>query len=243
MTDQRNGTNYYEILEVAVDASQAEIHRAYQQAKATYSQDNPALYSMFSPEEARELSRMIEEAYSVLCNQSLRKTYDETLMRKSNSGASAAPAQQSMSAAASASVSQPVPSQEVSSGRLPDGSEFVVRKRESSKPNLPPGMGRTAFGTYKVDAAFDAEIAAETEFDGGTLQKVRTYKSLTLDQLSEATRISRTYLAAVEANDYKNLPAAVFVRGFVVQMSRVLGLDDQKVANAYMKKFKAGGGK
>lgn len=61
--------------------------------------------------------------------------------------------------------------------------------------------------------------------------------------MSEATRISRTYLMAVEGNDYKSLPAAVFVRGFVVQMARVLGLDENKVASSYMKMFKAGGGK
>ena len=65
------GTNYYEILEVAIDAPPHEIHRAYQRAKTTYSSENPALYSMSSPEEARELLRLIEEAYTVLGNPSL----------------------------------------------------------------------------------------------------------------------------------------------------------------------------
>src|SRR5690349_7758654 len=79
--NQVDATNYYEILEVQQDAAQHEIHKAYQKAKTTYSQDNPALYSMFSQEEARELLRMIEEAYSVLGNQTMRKTYDESLSR------------------------------------------------------------------------------------------------------------------------------------------------------------------
>lgn len=270
MSDQRVGTNYYEVLEVAADATQAEIHKAYQRAKATYSQDNPALYGMFSQDEARELMRLIEEAYAVLGNQALRKTYDGTLLGKSASNVAAhvnapipgavarsvesqhkalpdlgSPAATSSAAASptnppASSASTPAV---VSEGRLPDGSEFVVRKRESPKPNLPPGMGRTPFSTYKIDDTFEAEIAAATEFDGALLLKIRTYKNLNLEKMSEATRISRTYLSAVESSDFKNLPAAVFVRGFVVQMARVLGLEEQKVASAYMKHFKAGGGK
>ena len=78
---QTSGTNYYEILEVSPEAPSHEIHRAYQRARETYSQDNPALYSMFSAEEARELLRMIEEAFAVLSNASLRRSYDESLNR------------------------------------------------------------------------------------------------------------------------------------------------------------------
>ena len=63
---QREPTNYYEILEVTPDAAATEIHKAYQRARQTYSQDNPALYSMFSPDEARELLRLIDEAYNCL---------------------------------------------------------------------------------------------------------------------------------------------------------------------------------
>ena len=74
-------TNYYEVLEVAEDAPPHEVHKAYQRAKSTYSSDNPALYSMFSPEEARELLRLIEEAYMVLGNLGLRKSYNEARAR------------------------------------------------------------------------------------------------------------------------------------------------------------------
>ena len=93
---QREQTNYYEILEIAPDAMATEIHKAYQRARQTYSADNPALYSMFSPDEARELLRLIDEAYNVLGNQATRKTYDETLsMPKGARGTSLAPELQS----------------------------------------------------------------------------------------------------------------------------------------------------
>lgn len=71
--------NYYEILEITPAAHEHEIHEAYQRAKATYSVDSPALYTMFTPQEAQALNRLIEEAYSVLGNQRLRLAYDSKL--------------------------------------------------------------------------------------------------------------------------------------------------------------------
>ena len=79
MFASRDGMTLYEVLEVPPEAPQTEIHRAYQRAKSIYSADNPALYSMFSREEARELMQLIEEAYAVLGNPALRKSYDDSV--------------------------------------------------------------------------------------------------------------------------------------------------------------------
>ncbi|MBK9040786.1 MAG: DnaJ domain-containing protein [Bdellovibrionales bacterium] len=73
---------YYEILEVASDATQQQIHAAYHRARNTYSPESPALYSMFTREEARDLMSLIEEAFSTLSNQTKRKDYDKQLIRQ-----------------------------------------------------------------------------------------------------------------------------------------------------------------
>jgi hypothetical protein len=245
-------TNYYEILEVSADAPSHEIHRAYQRARETYSQDNPALYSMFSAEEARELLRMIEEAFAVLSNTSLRRSYDESMSR--GEGAPVLEPQASVPSPAVAAAHSPAPSAAQLKSEhqaLPDfaspadspSEAFSVRKREPAKTELAPGMSKTPVSTYKVDSAFEAEIQAATEFDGMLLQRIRVYKNISLERMSESTRISRPYLTALETNDYKSLPAAVFVRGFVTQVARNLGIDENKAATTYMKRFKAGGGK
>src|SRR3954469_8458629 len=67
---------YYELLEIKPDASQEEILKAYNRARATYGHNSPALYSLFNREEAQELLRLIDEAYAVLSNQFKRKQYD-----------------------------------------------------------------------------------------------------------------------------------------------------------------------
>lgn len=247
MSVYRANTNYYEILEVPTNAPQNEVHKAYQRAKATYSQDNPALYSMFSKDEARELVQMIEEAYAVLGNRASRRAYDQSLQ----AGTSFAPPAPHTfdSSATSASA---VPGSQMAHANLPD---LPLHESPKKKDTNPPssgkpvanaksganeGMGRTPLSTYKIDESIESEIRDCTEFNGAFLHKVRTYKNVNIERLSESTRISRTYLLAVESDDYSALPAPVFVRGFVVQFARHLGLDETKVAAGYMKLFKAG---
>jgi len=75
-------SSYYEILEIDPSASGREVHMAYMRAKETYSPESPALYTMFTPDEARQLLKMIDEAFSVLSNQMKRQEYDLTLARK-----------------------------------------------------------------------------------------------------------------------------------------------------------------
>src|SRR4051812_42886990 len=75
-----NRYNYYEILELSSNAAQHEVTTAYQRARTTYSGDNPAIYTIFSENEARELLTLIEEAYSVLGNKTLRSIYDQRLL-------------------------------------------------------------------------------------------------------------------------------------------------------------------
>ena len=242
MASHRTGTNYYEILEVSNDAPQNEIHRAYQKAKQTYSQDNPALYSMFSKEEARELIVMIEEAYGVLGNQGVRKAYDDGLAShhssapedlKTASSMRDIPEQAALSHAALPDFSPPVADQDL------DEVKPVVPVRETATASSVSGQGRTSLSSYKVDDAFEAEIAAREDWDGSFIQRVRTYKNISMEKLSDATRVSRSYLSAIETSDYASLPAPVFVRGFVVQTARILGLNDAKVASSFMKILKA----
>jgi len=69
---------YYEILEVNPTATAKEIQRAYEHAKETFHADSLAVYSLFSEEEVKEIQSSIEEAYRVLMDESLRRSYDQS---------------------------------------------------------------------------------------------------------------------------------------------------------------------
>src|SRR5258708_36447154 len=79
MSDRYEGQTYYELLEVTPQAGSSEIYNAYQRARSTYSPTSPALYSMFTPQEAQELMSLIEEAYQTLSHQARRREYDQKL--------------------------------------------------------------------------------------------------------------------------------------------------------------------
>ena len=236
--------SYYEILEVDPEAPQHVIHEAYQRAKQTYSSDSPALYSMFTPEEAKELLKVIEEAFSVLGNQSLRSTYDEKLRLKKDWEAPLPESTEAFSidqaplSENSWGEGQPSIEQNTSQPEGPSWDNNKGNENFTPPPTNPQFDGKTSLSTYLIDDSFEAEIREQTHFNGPLLQRIREYKNIPLGQMSDSTRISRSYLESIETNDFENLPAPVFVRGFVIQIAKILDLNEQVVAASYMKLFK-----
>ena len=67
----------------------------------------------------------------------------------------------------------------------------------------------------------------------------RLVSGLTLDQVSVETKVRPNLLAAIEKEDWSKLPAPVFVRGFVLQVARLLRMDDpEQLATAYVAKMR-----
>jgi hypothetical protein len=61
-------------------------------------------------------------------------------------------------------------------------------------------------------------------YDGRFLRGVREHRGMTLEGVSDATKISVRYLKAIEENAYDSLPASTFVRGYIREFARVLTL-------------------
>lgn len=232
MSDRYEGQTYYELLEITPQAGPAEIYNAYQRAKSTYSPSSPAIYTMFTAQEAKELMALIEEAYQTLSHQARRKEYDTKI---------------GLVKPAPIVASIPTPAPMVTS--TVSSSKEATKKSEdqwvgpvkviSRIQEVPAGFARTKFSVYEVNAATEREIENLEICDGGFLQKIRLYKGVSLEQISEESRVAKATLVALEANDLEALPVAVFTRGFVVQMARVLQLNERKIADAYMKFFRS----
>lgn len=60
---------------------------------------------------------------------------------------------------------------------------------------------------------------------GELLQKARLQKNLSIEDISLRTKITRNYLTAIEANDFKALPPATFTKGFLRNYATNLELD------------------
>src|SRR5262245_64416721 len=76
---------------------------------------------------------------------------------------------------------------------------------------------------------------------GGQLRAERERRGAGLEQVSEATKIRTTYLEALEAHDWKALPADVFTRGYVRTYAQYLGLDQEHLLKVYARERRIAG--
>jgi DnaJ-class molecular chaperone len=71
--------NFYEILEISIDASPFKINRAYKNALEVYGKESLLTYALFSDKERVDIIRRIEDAYNTLSNKTKRAAYDASL--------------------------------------------------------------------------------------------------------------------------------------------------------------------
>jgi len=97
------------------------------------------------------------------------------------------------------------------------------------------------FEPERVNAIRELEALEEEdgEFDGARLRRSRLRTGIELEEISGVTKINPTYLRFIEEDRYADLPAPVYVRGFVRAYADCVGLDSTRVAASYMKKFEA----
>lgn len=226
MTENKH--NYYEILDLKPTATQHDILVAYQKAKFTYSFSNLEIMRVFTESELHAFRNLIEEAYSVLKDPGYRSTYEKKLQKNSDD-----PSLMSFETIKSET-------QDFQTVTIPEHvsnkNKAVIEKIE--KPVIEPSISVQSFETDILDEAFENEITNQNEWSGDFLRKVREYKKISFENLQEKTKVNPWYLKALETMDPKNLPAPVFVRGYVAQMARELGLKEKEVTESYMKLYK-----
>jgi len=75
--------------------------------------------------------------------------------------------------------------------------------------------------------------ASELASFGEELRREREIRGISLKEISDATKISKRFLEALERNDHPTLPAPVFTRGFVREYARYVGLNAEDMVNRY----------
>jgi len=93
-------------------------------------------------------------------------------------------------------------------------------------------------GAYPLE--LQEEIQNQTEWSGEFIRKLRNARQISIEEIANITKISRTNLNAIESEDFKKLPAAVFARGFVMQIARLLKLNPETqnaMISSYMTRY------
>ena len=82
------------------------------------------------------------------------------------------------------------------------------------------------------------ELTPDTQFTGAILRQVRESQRVTLHELTQRTKITTTYLKAIEDDDFAKLPELVFTGGFLRELARCLKLDAQQVSRTYLGRYR-----
>jgi curved DNA-binding protein CbpA len=230
--------NYYEVLDIPTNCPQERIAQAYQSALIAYSEDSLAIYSLMSSDDCKDIRNLIEEAYSILGDPDKRKEYDRN--RGFNQNAS--------DQNANSNESKKLPSFDFAENNTVEvtsvfsSSTMVVSKgvnsiKKNSEVNL--DEARRKFQVhYETNEELENKIQNATEFSGPFLKEIREYKNVTIERLSEMTRIMKAYILHLENEDFSKLPASAYIRGFIFQYAKHLKLNPDLVCQSYIARVK-----
>lgn len=252
-------SSYYDILELAPDASPQEIRNSYLKLKSAYSKNSAALYTLIEESETQDLLKKIEEAYQTLSNPETRKKYDRSYgLLSFEERLEGHPMEHRSTVRQKIVEIDHFPKREMGQdqefGSSEEGDELLVAPRmdysNASSPfqTQPPQQERDHFssnqdvnnGEEKETALkrIEEKISREVEWSGAFIKEVREQKMISIEDMAEYTKLSKTYLRAIEEEDFQKLPAAVFLRGFMIQIAKKLKLPAEKVAAAYVARYR-----
>jgi len=203
--------NFYELLEVASDASPFEVHQAYKEMYQLYHDDSLASYSFFSREEREGILAKLDEAYSTLMDERSRSRYDQILIE---SGI----LQKEMQYQRDRKKLSPM-----SDAKRPRGNT-ALRIRDRFKPIVSSSPAIQDILTHDV-------------LSGEDLKTIRDELGISLEEIAEIVKVRMVYLEAIENDQFEKTPSKIFLKGFLRAYAQCIGLDADIVANRYLKRI------
>ena len=203
--------NFYELLEVAFDASPFEVHQAYKEMVQLYHDDSLASYSFFSKEEREEILAKLDEAYSTLMDEKRRSLYDQSLIELGILDKATQYQRDRTKVSLMHDVKRPA-------------ANTALRIRDRLKP--------IASSNPVIQ-----EILANDVLSGKDLKKIRDELGVSLEEIAEMVKVRIVYLHAIEDDQFEKTPSRIFLKGFLRAYAQCMGLDADIVASRYLKRI------
>lgn len=203
--------NFYELLEVAFDASPFEVHQAYKEMVQLYHDDSLASYSFFSKEEREEILAKLDEAYATLMDEKRRSLYDQSLIELGILDKATQYQRDRTKVSLMHDVKRPA-------------ANTALRIRDRLKP--------IASSNPVIQ-----EILANDVLSGKDLKKIRDELGVSLEEIAEMVKVRIVYLHAIEDDQFEKTPSRIFLKGFLRAYAQCMGLDADIVASRYLKRI------
>ncbi len=247
--------NYYQILEVPKTASLLEIRDAYEGKLEETQLDAFAAYSLLPEDETEEKLLHFSQAFVTLANPVARAKYDDEL-------------QQSMVSAEMQPVTEKEQIKKLYSKKSLRGktktvpphlstpkkvkAEKEIEIKKSVTRDVVVESQAERLGNYHKLAAKN-ELAEESleefystfkthggklSYNGTILQQIRKIKSVTLEELAQITCIRKTYLRAIEDENFSKFTSEIYLKGYLLCYIEALQLPKEQVLTDYVLLYK-----
>jgi hypothetical protein len=200
------------VLDLKPGARPAQVQRAYQRRRALYEREALATYTLLSDAEREQMLQRIDLAYRRIMGQ--------------GPASSARPPERGMAPSKEVTqrplarrppavpVERPAPARQVAS---PPEATVTASPSPAAEPESTAPARETAPQAPEPDP---------TREPGAYLRYHRQLLSISVQAVADETKIRSLQIEKIEQESYSGLPAAVYVRGFIIQYARFLGLPD-----------------
>jgi curved DNA-binding protein CbpA len=199
---------FYDLLGIEFDASSFEINRAYKESYQLYHEDSLVSYSLFSREEREEILAKLDEAYSTLIDEKKRSQYDQSLM-------------------GCGVLKEGTKSQ---NGRRTTG---LTSDSEHPRSNTILAIRDELKARVSSNTVIQ-EILTHDVLRGKDLKTIREELGVSLEIVTEMTKIRKIFLCAIEEDEYEKAPSGTFLKSYVKAYAQSIGLDADSVASGYL---------
>jgi DnaJ-class molecular chaperone len=205
--------NYYTLLGISPEATFEEVRSAYDQALGIYSADSIATYSLLTREEREQMLSRLVDAYKTLTNSQLRKEYNSFLIENGE----LSPQEIGLSSLRDSDTAK---------GKLRDVSveSLVQREERTENENQPSGDN--------LDLPDNL-----TSVTGRDIKMLRIAGDISLEEIYRKTNIPKKTVEDIEEENFENLPALVYLKGFLRTYAKVLNINEDQMVDGYIERF------
>jgi len=205
--------NYYELLDISPQASAQEVRCAYDRAMNIFSADSTPTYSLLSQKERELILSRIVDAYKTLTNGQLRTEYNQQLLESGE----LLPEDLGLF-----SLEEPTPV----NGKVRDVNlESLVAGKKTAEHQMP--SAEDGLTLIEIDVAVSGE----------DIQALRIARKITIEDIYRKTNIPKRTLEDIEEERFDELPALVYLKGFLKAYAEILNVNEIRMVNGYVKRF------
>ncbi len=200
---------YYEILDIASNATIEDIRGAFREIQSIYDKDSLSTYSLFSTAERAAILNQAEHAFRTLTDRSKRSAYDQELLGEGKL---------SEKMLFSHKAKAPVPVFNTNTPQDNDQASRVLKQKTEGR---------------KFQSLKDV-IQAKDAISGKDLEQLRRLAKISLIDIFEMSRVSVATLEAIESDSTTKLPPSIYLKGFLKSYAECLDLDPLRIVPGYM---------